>query len=645
MTQDEENALQLQAGDALLLVDVQEDFLPGGHLAVPDGGAVVPVLNCYLKAFHQHGLPVFATRDWHPADHCSFREQGGDWPAHCVAETEGARFAAGLDLLPSTHIISKATHSSKDAFSGFQDTDLNDRLQSIGVRRLFVGGLATDYCVLSTVHDALQEGYSVFLLEDAIRAVNRQRQDGQKAKEDMIAQGSRACVLENLGLAGSQASSLFTDLYQLAMLQGYFDQGMEGEAVFEFFVRNLPSQRRFLIAAGLEQVLEYLETLRFTFQELQWLAKREEFKKEFVDFLEGFRFTGDVDAMPEGTVFFPGEPILRIMAKLPQAQFVETRIINLLQYQSLVAGKAARMVLTVPGKILMDFGMRRAHGAEAGLLAARASYLAGFAGTATVSAGALFDIPVFGTLAHSFIQAHEDEAQAFENFARSHPKNVILLIDTYDTLGAAQKVADLAPRLRQEGITLKGVRIDSGDLADNARKVRALLDRAGQQEIRIFASGNLDEHALGKLATAPIDGFGIGSRLAVSADLPYLDCVYKIQEYEGRPRRKRSQGKATFPGRKQVFRCFSADRRMLQDQIVLENETAEGKALLQPMMRGGRRLAPPVSLLQSRQRVAEELAHLPDFLQKLDEGAEEYPVKISPRLKELADRFDHELGD
>ncbi|MFQ5715855.1 MAG: nicotinate phosphoribosyltransferase [Nitrospinales bacterium] len=457
----------------------------------------------------------------------------------------------------------------------------------------------------------------------------------------MLRRGCRLCVLEDIDLVWPRASALVTDFYQLSMLQGYYDQGMDQTAVFEFFARNLPASRRFLMAAGLEQVLEFLETFCFTSQELEWLDRSGKFKKDFVDSLEGFRFSGNVDAMPEGTPFFASEPILRVEAPMSQAQLVETRIVNLLQYQTLVASKAARMVLTAPGKTLIDYGCRRAHGAESGLLAARASYLAGFDGTATVLAGSLFGVPVFGTMAHSFIQAHKNEMQAFENFARSHPENIVLLLDTYDTEEAAKMTVKLASRLKQEGIAIKGVRLDSGDLAETARSVRRILDEAGLREIRVIASGNLDEFALRDFAVrqAPIDGFGIGSRLTTSADVPYLDCVYKLQEYAGRPCRKRSEGKSTWPGRKQVYRRRDDAGRMTEDWLTLEEERRDGDPLLQPVMRKGRRLAPPVPLSQSRQRAAQELSRLPDALKSLEPGAV-FPVKLSSHLRELADKVD-----
>ena len=632
-----ENPVSLVRGDALILVDVQTDFLPGGNLSVPDGNQILPSLNAYLTIFKRQGLPVFATRDWHPEDHCSFQSQGGDWPAHCVAETAGAEFAPGLDLPSSAQIISKAVNKDQDAYSGFAGTDLESRLQSANIRRLFIGGLATDYCVLNTVKDALGRGFEVYLLQDAIRAVDRNPEDGTKALQEMVRLGSRTCSLEDLYPAFPEPGALLTDLYQLTMMQTYFDQSMNDTAVFEFYVRNLPRGRGFLVFAGLEQVLHYLETLRFTPQEIDWMKSCGRFSAAFIESLAAFRFTGDVHAMPEGTVFFANEPVLRIVAPLPQAQLVETRIINLLQYQILIASKAARMSLAAPGKILIDFGLRRAHGAEAGLMAARASYLAGFAGTSAVEAQAVFDIPLFGTMAHSFIQAHDDETQAFENFARSHPDNVILLLDTYDSLNAAHKVVSLASKLRQAGIAIKGVRLDSGNLGSLARGVRTILDEGGLTDVLIFASGDLDEDGLRNLSAAPIDGFGIGTRLTTSQDAPSLECVYKLQEYAGKGRRKLSANKSTLPGKKQVFREMTSGGRIECDIVTLAGEKRTGKALILPCMQHGQRLHPPEPLSETRARTAKELESLPDTLRLLQDDAS-IPVKRSDALQALADQ-------
>ena len=436
-------------------------------------------------------------------------------------------------------------------------------------------------------------------------------------------------------------SALLTDLYQLNMMQAYLDRGETKTAVFEFFVRKLPRERGFLIAAGLEQALEFLSELRFTPEELDWLASSGRFGKNLIDYLEGLRFTGAIHAMPEGTVFFPDEPILRVTAALPEAQLVETRLINLLQFQSMIAAKAARMVLAAPGKRLVDFGLRRAHGAEAGFLAARASYIAGFAGTATVLADKEFGIPIFGTMAHSYIQVHDDEAEAFENFARARPKNLTLLIDTYDTEAAARKVVALAPRLKAAGISIGGVRLDSGDLITLSKAVRRILDEGGLRDVTIFASGGLDETVIANIirSGAPIDGFGIGSSLTTSYDAPGLDCAYKLEEYAGLPRRKRSAGKATWPGRKQVWRRFGADGRMAGDILSLENDDQAGEPLIELVMQGGKRLAPAPTLGEIRARAARDLQRLPEPLRRLDPGAS-YPVEVSEALRRLAAEVD-----
>lgn len=440
----------------------------------------------------------------------------------------------------------------------------------------------------------------------------------------------------------AQRSPLLTDLYQLTMLEAYFQSRIEDTAVFEFFVRRLPEQRNFLVAAGLEQTLTFLQGLHFDQEELDWLAASGKFKPGFIDRLAGLRFTGDVDAMAEGTVFFADEPILRVIAPMPEAQLVESRLVNLLHLQTLIASKAARCVLTAPDKQLVDFGMRRAHGAEAAMAAARASYLAGFAATATVLAEQRFGIPTVGTMAHSFVQAHDGEEEAFLNFARCHPDNAVLLIDTYDTLRGARRVVELAPRLAAEGIALRGVRIDSGDLGALSREVRKILDTGGCAALKIFLSGNLDEFRLDELVRAqtPADGFGIGTHLDVSEDAPSLDCVYKLQEYAGMPRRKRSSGKATWPGRKQVFRHLDGAGRLSRDVLGLLDEESPGQTLLHPVMRGGERLRAAPALAQSREYCAQQLATLPEPLRGLRPARTPYPVGVSDALAALASRVD-----
>jgi len=435
------------------------------------------------------------------------------------------------------------------------------------------------------------------------------------------------------------ASALLTDLYQLTMLKAYWERGMNAPAAFEFFVRKLPACRNFLLAAGLEPVLGFLENLHFEPQELEWLAQQKGFPPAFIDWLATLRFTGEVDAMPEGTPFFADEPILRIVAPLPQAQLVETRVVALLHFSSLIASKAARCVLAAPGKLLVDFGLRRAHGAEAGLLAARSSYLAGFGGSATVLAGQRYGLPTYGTMAHSFIQAHESETAAFLDFARAHPDNTVLLVDTYDTDAGAAKVVALVPKLRAEGIQVRAVRLDSGDLAAHAHKVRRILDDGGCKDIRIFASGGLDEYELAKLAPAPIDGFGVGTALVVSDDAPGLDCAYKLQEYAGVARRKRSEGKSTWPGRKQVFRALKSGR-LAQDRLALAREQFDGEPLIRPVMREGRRLAPAPALSELRRRTLAALETLPEALRSLAAAPAPYRAEVTPALRALAEEVD-----
>ncbi|HXL66020.1 MAG TPA: nicotinate phosphoribosyltransferase [Xanthobacteraceae bacterium] len=441
-------------------------------------------------------------------------------------------------------------------------------------------------------------------------------------------------------------SALLTDLYQLNMDQAYLEHGETATAVFEFFVRNLPARRGFLLAAGLEQTLDFLENLRFGADEIAWLKDTGRFGADLLDYLAGFRFSGDVDAMPEGTVFFANEPIVRVTAPMPQAQLAESRLINILHFQTLIASKAARMMFAAPGKTIVDFGMRRAHGAEAGVMAARASYIAGFAGTATVLAGKEFGIPIFGTMAHSFVEAFDDETAAFAAFAQSRPDNLVFLIDTYDIEAAARKVVALAPRLKANGITIRGVRLDSGDLAALSRKVRRILDAGGLNDVTIFASGGLDEDRLAALTkdAAPIDGFGVGTSLTTSSDVPTLDCVYKLQEYAGLPRRKRSENKATWPGRKQVWRRYGADGRMAGDIVAREGDRHDGEPLLELVMRGGRRIKPAPTLDAIRRRAKEQLERVPEALRAVVPAAI-YPVEVAGELDALAADVDRRIKE
>lgn len=437
-------------------------------------------------------------------------------------------------------------------------------------------------------------------------------------------------------------TALLTDLYQLTMMQAYLDEGMDEPAVFELFVRKLPSRRNFLVCAGLEQALDFLETLSFSEAEIAWLERQGGFSPRLLEHLRHFRFTGDVEAMPEGTVFFADEPILRVTAPLSQAQLVESRLLNIVHLQTLIASKAARIVIAAGGRQLIDFGMRRAHGAEAALFAARSAWLAGFAGTATAEAGLRFGIPVFGTMAHSFVQAHARERDAFEAFARARPQRPVMLVDTYDTEAAVAKLIELFPVLAAEGIHVGGVRLDSGDLGAHARAVRAMLDAAGLTAVVVFASGNLDEDRVARLLAdgAPIDGFGVGTSLGTSSDAPTLDAVYKLQWYAGAARRKRSEGKATWPGIKQVWRRYDANGFLAGDRVGLADEPAWGEALLQPCMRAGRRLPTMPTLDEARAHCRAQLARLPEALRRLEPAPDAFPVEISAGLHALAREVD-----
>lgn len=443
----------------------------------------------------------------------------------------------------------------------------------------------------------------------------------------------------------TEKSPLLTDLYQLTMLQAYLEHGMTDTAVFEFFVRKLPPGRNFLLAAGLEHVLQFLAEMRFSAEEIEYVAGTGRFSDKVVRYLEQFRFDGEVDALPEGTVFFPNEPLIRVTAPLPAAQLVETRVISILHINTLIGSKAARCRLAANDKtLLVDFGLRRAHGAEAGIAAARSSYIAGFAGSSTVIAEPLYGIPVYGTMAHSFVEAHGGEKQAFIDFARANPDNVTLLIDTYDTLKAAEKTIDVARQLAGEGIKVRAVRLDSGDLLGLSLKVREILDAGGFPDIGIFVSGDMDEYSIRGLLEkgAPINGFGVGTKMDTSADVPYLECAYKLMEYAGIPRSKKSQGKATLPGRKQVFREYR-DGLMSGDVIGLASEDLRGEPLLRKYMSGGKLTGPMPSLQETAGYAAKQLQTLPGHLRSLEPGPA-YPVTLSAGLRKLHDEVDLKLS-
>ncbi len=432
---------------------------------------------------------------------------------------------------------------------------------------------------------------------------------------------------------------LFTDLYELTMAAGYFDHGMTEEATFSVFIRpGGKNQRPFYIAAGLEDVLRALEQYRFSETDIAYLESTGLFSGDFLTCLSKFRFSGDVDAMPEGTVFFANEPILEVTAPVMAAQLLETFILNTIGFQTMIATKAARCVLAAQGRSLMDFSLRRTHGFDSGMKVARNSYLAGFAGTSNVLAGEKYNIPLSGTMAHSFVTAFGRESDAFAAFAHTFPDQSIFLIDTYDTLKGAQTAVEVSRTMRQAGRKLLGVRLDSGDLVDLSRKVRCILDEGGQADVKIFASGDLDEYRIQDiiLQGAKIDAFGVGTRMGVSADAPSLEIVYKMVRLGDRNVRKMSSGKETLGGRKQVFRKVSPDGDYLQDIIAAREERIpDAHPLLEAAMKGGRRMtSPATSLKDIRIRAEKNLSLLGESYRRIT-SPEAFPVELSNRLKSI----------
>jgi len=434
-----------------------------------------------------------------------------------------------------------------------------------------------------------------------------------------------------------QHSGLLTDLYELTMAAGYFQSHFDARATFELFVRNLPPERNFLVAAGLEQALEFIENIRFAAAELEYLRRLPVFRHvrgEFFDYLARFRFTGDVWAIPEGSLVFAGEPLLRLTAPIIEAQILETCLLSAINFQTMVASRAARLTIAAKGKPVVEFGARRAHGTEAGIFAARAAWIAGCQGTSNVMAGSLFDIPTYGTQAHSWIMAYEDESRAFDRFLDVFPEQATLLLDTYNVRAALRKII-------ARGRKPAGVRLDSGDLAADSRWVRAQLDRAGWRDVQIFASGDLDEKRISLLLRrgAKIDAFGVGSALVAPTDTRNLSMIYKLVELErdGKVREaaKLSESKSTYPGAKQVFRFANRAGKWQRDLIALANEShPSASPLLVPVMRQGKRLTPAEPLTAARSRCIESLRQLPARLLSIQHAAP-YPVRYSRPLKNL----------
>jgi len=441
------------------------------------------------------------------------------------------------------------------------------------------------------------------------------------------------------GFVGPHNLGLLVDLYELVMADAYLREGMNDEATFDLFVRSLPPQRAFLVSAGLESALHYLRHFRVDAEGIAYLRGLQLFSDAFLDYLRAFRFSGDVWAIPEGEVCFPPEPLLEVTAPRIEAQIVETFLLNAINYQVMVASKAARIVLAAQGRGVVDFSPRRDHAADAAMKAARASYIAGCAGTSNVLAGKEYGIPVVGTMAHSYVMSFPDELSAFRAFAREFPQNAVLLIDTYDTVQGARHAVTVGREMRARGHHLRGVRLDSGDLAGLSRQVRAIFDEAGLEDVRLLLSGDLDEYRIAEVLAggAAADSFGVGTALGTSEDAPTMGGVYKLVEDRAGPKIKLSTGKATLPGRKQVWR--REDAGTLDDVIALRDEPPPDgrRALLQPVMRGGE-VRRPEPLAEMRARCRRALSLLPPAFTDL-RAAPPPPVALSAALERLRTRM------
>jgi nicotinate phosphoribosyltransferase len=436
------------------------------------------------------------------------------------------------------------------------------------------------------------------------------------------------------------SSGLLADLYELTMAAGYLETRFEARATFELFVRSLPPKRNFLIAAGLEQALEFLETLRFSPEDIAYLRRHPAFARissNFFEYLAAFQFSGDVWAMPEGTVCFPGEPLLRITAPIAEAQIVETALLATVSFQTMIASKAARIAKAAAGRPIVEFGTRRAHGIESGVLAARAAYIGGCKGTSNVRAGQLFEIPTYGTQAHSWIMAFDTEEKAFARFMDIFPHHSVLLLDTYDVRAALEKIIAIGRKPR-------GVRLDSGELTADSVWVRQKLDEAGWGDVEIFISGDLDEERISSLldAGARVDTFGVGTSLSTSSDAPTLSVLYKLVEVERggevREAAKFSAAKVTYPGRKQVYREIDSQGDYVGDVIALEEEHTPGEPLLVPVLRAGKRVSHAVSLAEMQKRCQSQIERLPTPLRGLAPSGRAYPVRHSARLEALLEQ-------
>jgi len=435
---------------------------------------------------------------------------------------------------------------------------------------------------------------------------------------------------------GQENLTLLTDLYQLTMAQSYFREQQLEEATFSLFIRSYPPNRGYFVAAGLRQVLDYLERFSFDNAALDYLAAQRIFTDDFLHYLSGLKFTGEVWAISEGRLFFKDEPVIEVTAPVIQSQIAETFIINQVHLQSMIATKASRCVHAASGRPVVDFALRRTHGTDAGMKVARASYLAGFAGTSNVMAGHTYGVPIVGTMAHSFVMSFEREIDAFRAYAASFPRGTILLIDTYDTLAGARNAATVGKEMAERGDNLIGVRIDSGDLPAQARAVRQILDDAGLRQAKILGSGGLDEYDLVDFSAtqAPFDSYGVGTKMGTSADAPWTDMSYKMVEYAGRPVQKLSAEKISWPGKKQVFRRWDDQQQRLGDILGLRGEIfADSEPLLEKVMENGRPLKSP-TLASSREKFLEEFHRLDDAVKAVRDPAA-YPLEYSDSLRKL----------
>ena len=440
---------------------------------------------------------------------------------------------------------------------------------------------------------------------------------------------------------------LFTDLYQLTMAQAFFNQGMSAPATFSLFIRNYPPHRGYFLFAGLEDVLDYLSNLRFSHTSLDYLLSMGLFSKDFLEYLARAHFTGSVRAIPEGRLFFANEPPLEVTAPIIEAQLAETFIVNQINLQTMLATKAARCVWAAQGRILTDFASRRTQGLDAALKMARCSYIGGFQSTSNVLAAQRYGIPPAGTMAHSFISSFPSEAAAFRAYAQTYPDRTVLLLDTYDTIAGAFKAVDVAKQLEADGHRLVAVRLDSGDFDVLSRAVRRILDEAGLHYVKILASGGLDENQVYSLSRsgAPIDIFGLGTKVGVSADAPWSDMAYKLVRYDQRPVMKLSPEKTYMPGAKQVFRIKDHQGQLSRDVISLQEDAIpDGAPLLSEVMVEGRRTVPTPRLREIRELFSQEFASLNDCFKALD-NPPQYPVEVSPSLRELTAQVEKESLD